>query len=133
MATTTHAEALIDSDVLIDAARGHLEARAFLNDQNRTFHLQISTISAMELIVGCRNKIELSQTKRFLDPVRILPVDPNISDTAYSLIQTFTLSHGLMIPDALIAATALENGLTLLTKNTRHFQMIPKLEVVRPY
>jgi len=87
----------------------------------------------MELIVGSRNKIELSQTRRFLEPVRILPVDPNISDTAYSLIQTFPLSHGLMIPDALIAATALENGLTLMTNNTRHFQMIPKLEVVRPY
>ena len=87
----------------------------------------------MELIVGCRNKIELSQTKRFLDPVRILPVDPNIPDTAYELIQTFTLSHELMIPDALIAATALENGLTVHTRNTRHFQMIPKLEVVRPY
>jgi len=133
VATTPHAAALIDSDVLIDAARGHLEARTFLNDQNRAFHVQISTISAMELIVGCRNKIELSQTKRFLEPVRILPVDPNISDTAYSLIQTFTLSHGLMIPDALIAATALENGLTLMSKNTRHFQMIPELEVVRPY
>ena len=133
MATTPHAAALIDSDGLIDAARGHLEARAFLNNQNRAFRVQISTISAMELIVGCRNKIELSQTRRFLEPVRILPVDPNISDTAYSLIQTFTLSHGLMIPDALIAATALENGLTLMTKNTRHFQMIPKLEVVRPY
>ena len=133
MATTPHAAALIDSDVLIDAARGHLEARAFLNDQNRAFRVQISTISAMELIVGCRNKIELSQTKRFLEPVRILPVDPNISDKAYDLIQEFTLSHGLMIPDALIAATALENGLTLMTKNTRHFQMIPKLEVVRPY
>ena len=133
MATTPHAAALIDSDVLIDAARGHLEARAFLNDQNRAFRVQVSSISAMELIVGCRNKIELSQTRRFLEPVRILPVDPNISDKAYDLIQEFTLSHGLMIPDALIAATALENGLTLLTKNTRHFQMIPKLEVVRPY
>ena len=133
MATTPHAAALIDSDVLIDAARGHLEARVFLNDQSRAFHVQISTISAMELIVGCRNKIELSQTKRFLEPVRILPVNPNISGTAYDLIQEFTLSHGLMIPDALIAATALENGLTLMTKNTRHFQMIPKLEVVRPY
>jgi predicted nucleic acid-binding protein len=133
VATTPHAAALIDSDILIDAARGHLEAGAFLNEQHRAFHVQISTISAMELIVGCRNKTELSQTKRFLEAVRILPVDPNISDTAYQLIETFTLGHGLMIPDALIAATALENGLTLVTKNTRHFQMIPKLEVVRPY
>jgi predicted nucleic acid-binding protein len=133
MAATPHAAALIDSDVLIDAARGQLEARAFLNDQNRAFRVQISTISAMELIVGCRNKIELSQTRRFLEPVRILPVDPNISDKAYDLIQEFTLSHGLMIPDALIAATAIRNGLTLMTKNTRHFQMIPDLPVIRPY
>jgi predicted nucleic acid-binding protein len=133
VATPPHPAALIDSDVLIDAARGHFEATAFLNAQNRAFRVQISTVSAMELIVGCRNKIELSQTRRFLEPVRILPIDPNISDNAYHLIQEFTLSHGLMIPDALIAATALENGLTLLTKNTRHFQMIPKLEVVRPY
>ena len=133
MAATPHPAALIDSDVLIDTARGLPEARAFLSEQHRAFRVQISTISAMELIVGCRNKIELGETKRFLEPVRILPVEPNISDRAYDLIQTFTLSHGLMIPDALIAATALENGLTLFTKNTRHFQMIPKLEVVRPY
>ena len=91
MATTPHAAALIDSDVLIDAARGHLEARVFLNDQSRAFHVQISTISAMELIVGCRNKIELSQTRRFLEPVRILPVDPNISDKAYDLIRSSLL------------------------------------------
>jgi predicted nucleic acid-binding protein len=126
VAATPHPAALVDSDVLIDGARGHPEARAFLNDQNQAFRVQI-------IIVGCRNKIELSQTKRFLEPVRILLVNESISDTAYDLIQTFTLSHGLMIPDALIAATALESGLTLLTKNTRHFQMIPKLEVVRPY
>ena len=133
MATTPHAAALIDSDVLIDAARGHVEARAFLYEQNRAFRVQISTISAMELIVGCRNKIELSQTKRFLETLLILSVERNISDKAYELIQEFTLSHGPMIPDALIAATALENGLSLMTKNTRHFQMISNLEVVRPY
>ena len=32
-----------------------------------------------------------------------------------------------------IAATALEHGLTLDTKNVRHFQMIPALTVARPY
>jgi predicted nucleic acid-binding protein len=133
MAAAPHPAALIDTDVLIDAARGYPEASAFLREQHQTFRIQISIVSAMELVVGSRNSSELSETKRFLEPVRIIPVDPNISDSAYDLIQTFTLSHGLMIPDALIAATALENGLTLLTKNTRHFQMIPKLDVVRPY
>jgi predicted nucleic acid-binding protein len=48
-------------------------------------------------------------------------------------MQTFTLSHGLEIPDALIAATALELSLPLYTLNDRHFRMIPGLTVLRPY
>lgn len=133
MATATHPAALIDTDILIDAARGNPNAVAFLSEQHRDSGIQISIISAMELIVGSRNKTELDETKRFLQPARILPIDSTISETAYDFMESFTLSHGLMIPDALIAATASENGLTLVTKNTRHFQMIPGLEVVRPY
>jgi len=56
-----------------------------------------------------------------------------LSWRAYQLMHSFFLSHGLLIPDALIAATALELGLTLCTKNIRHFQMIENLEVFRPY
>ncbi len=133
MAAAPHPAALIDTDVLIDAARGYPEASAFLREQHQTFRIQISIISAMELAVGSRNSTELSETKRFLEPVRIIPVDTDVSNEAYKLIETFTLSHGLAIPDALIAATAIRNGLTLLTKNTRHFQMIPDLQVIRPY
>jgi predicted nucleic acid-binding protein len=52
---------------------------------------------------------------------------------AGSSSQSRSLSHGLQIPDALIGATALEHQLTLLTKNTRHLQVIPRLVVHRPY
>ena len=48
-------------------------------------------------------------------------------------MDSFFLSHGLVIPDALIAATALEHGLALYTRNVRDFQMIPSLTLVRPY
>jgi predicted nucleic acid-binding protein len=133
MAAAPHPAALIDTDVLIDAARGYLEASAFLGEQHQAFRIQISVISAMEMAVGSRNSTELSETKRFLEPVRIIPVDTEVSNLAYKLIEAFTLSHGLAIPDALIAATAIRNGLTLLTKNTRHFQMIPDLQIIRPY
>ncbi|MGZ8843339.1 MAG: PIN domain-containing protein [Pyrinomonadaceae bacterium] len=133
MAGAAHAAALIDTDVLIDAARGHSDAVAFLSAQYQAAGVQISIISAMELIVGSRNKVELSETKRFLQPARIIPIDSNVSEAAYDFMESFTLSHGLMIPDALIAATASENDLTLVTKNTRHFQMITGIEVIRPY
>lgn len=45
----------------------------------------------------------------------------------------YHLSHGLLLPDALIAATALDFDLSLHTKSTRHLQMISGLSVQRPY
>jgi predicted nucleic acid-binding protein len=49
------------------------------------------------------------------------------------LLRQYRLSHGLLIIDALIAATALAHGETLYTKNVRHFRMIPGLREIRPY
>jgi len=124
---------LIDTDVLIDAERGHPAAIAFVTAQQAALAVRVSAISAMELIVGCRNTSELTQVKRFVQSISVIPINPAISQTALDLIETYFLSHGLLIPDALIAASALTHGLPLYTKNVRHFQMIPQLTVLRPY
>jgi predicted nucleic acid-binding protein len=65
--------------------------------------------------------------------VTVLPLNPSVSQSAYQLMNTFFLSHGLGIADALIGATALDVALTLFTRNLRHFQMIPGLVLARPY
>ena len=39
------------------------------------------------------------------------------------------LSHRLELADALIAATALVNGLPILTANDKHYKMIKELEI----
>nr|MDQ2686882.1 PIN domain-containing protein [Armatimonadota bacterium] len=44
----------------------------------------------------------------------------------------YRLSHGLLIPDALIAATALVHDIPLLTKNQRDFRFIAGLRLL-PY
>jgi len=124
---------LIDTDILIDAARGRREAVAFLDGQRASSRMQISIISAMELTAGSRDKVELAQVQEFLASVIVLPISEAISQKALGLMENFFLSHGLLIPDALIAATALEHALDLYTKNTRHFQMIPGLGLSRPY
>jgi predicted nucleic acid-binding protein len=123
---------LTDTDILVDALRAVAAGRQFLAQQQATSEVQISIISAMELVVGCRNAQELSQLQRLLRGSRIVPATPAVSRRAYGLITAFFLSHRLLIADALIAATALELGLTLYTRNVRDFQMIPGL-VVRPY
>jgi hypothetical protein len=87
----------------------------------------------MELLVGCRNARAVARVQQFLRYARVMPINTVASYIAYHLMQSFSLSHGLLIPDALIAATALEYDGTLYTKNVRHFRMIPGLNVVRPY
>lgn len=71
--------------------------------------------------------------QQFLQHVTVLPVSSTASQTAYHLMESFFLRYGLLLPDALIAATAWDHGLTLHTKHVRHFQMMPALTVVRPY
>ena len=132
MASSNGEAGLTDSDILIDASRGLGEAIEFLTSQ-RSAGSRISIVSAMELVAGCRNAKELSQVQQFLQRVAILPVSANISQSAYQLMEVFFLSHGLLIPDSLIAATAMAHGLTLYTKNVRHFGMISGLTVIRPY
>ena len=46
------------------------------------------------------------------------------------LLERFNLSHGLLMPDALIAATALVNGLDLGTINKNVFRFIESLRLV---
>lgn len=132
MASSNGEAGLTDSDILIDASRGLVEAVAFLTSQ-QSMGGRISIVSAMELVAGCRDAKQLSQVQQFLQRVVILPVSANISQSAYQLMETFFLSHGLLIPDSLIAATAISHGLSLYTKNVRHFGMIPGLTIIRPY
>lgn len=132
MVDESNSPGLIDTDILIDAARRVADADRFLVGR-RQLGLTLSVISAMELIAGCRNKTELGHVRQFLGTVTVLPISERISRAALDLIECYHLSHGLLLPDAFIAATAKEHGMGLYTKNSRHFQMIPGLSVVRPY
>ena len=133
MAPTSFSPGLIDTDILIDAERGRPDAVAFVTAQQTSGTVRISIVSAMELIQGCRNAIEQGHVQQFLRRVTVVPIDESISQSARQLIETFHLSHGMLIPDALIAATAIAHGLPLYTKNVRHFQMVPGALVSRPY
>ena len=133
MARAADTGGVVDTDILVDAQRGRADAKDFLTIQRFTSGLVISVISAMELIVGCRNAVALERVQQFLRHTRILPMSEVASYIAYHLMQSFFLSHGLLLADALIAATSLEYGGTLYTKNVRHFRMISGLRVIRPY
>jgi predicted nucleic acid-binding protein len=119
---------LIDSDVLIWHTRGHEQAKARLAQIDPW---QISTITYLELAQGCRNKEELQRVKRglALKKTRIIPITPAVCERAMALIDAYALSEGLRLADALIAATAVEHGLILLTGNIKHFSAMQGLSL----
>jgi hypothetical protein len=125
---------LLDTTVLIDLSRGKSDAADFVDNERRLgTELFVSVVSAMELLVGCRDKAEVHKAEKQIADFKLIQLTSTISQQAYTLILTYTKSHGLMIPDALIAATALIESLELMSDNVRHFTMIPNLTATRPY
>jgi predicted nucleic acid-binding protein len=121
---------VVDTDVLIDAGHGISEAVACLEQIEEHATLAISSITQMELMVGCRNKADLRSLERFLERFQVLNVNEQASATAVDLLRRYRLSHGLLIADALIAATALSLGLPFATKNERDYRFITELRLL---
>jgi len=120
---------VVDTDILVDAGRGVQEALDYLQALEHRARPAVSAVTQMELIVGCRNKTELQALERFLRRFRILKIDETISDKAVELLRQYRLSHGLLIADALIAATALSWGCPLVSKNQRDYRFIAGLDL----
>lgn len=78
-----------------------------------------------------RIKAELLAVKTMLDmrSATLLPVTETITRRATELMEWHTLSHGLQMGDALIAATAIEHGLPVLTANIKHCGAVQGLHV----
>jgi hypothetical protein len=119
---------LVDTDVLIWHLRGYPQATRRLDELGA---LTLSAISWLEVLQGMRNKAELLAVKKMLDKrsARLLPVTEAITLRATDLMESLTLSHGLQMGDALIAATAIEHQLPVLTANVKHFSAVASLTV----
>ena len=121
---------IVDTDILIDAGRGVSEAIACLQDIERNSSLAASVVTQMELFIGCRNKTELIGVEKFLQRFQLLKLTEPISDVVVDLLRQYRLSHGLLIPDALIAATALVFDTPFISKNQRDYRYIAGLNLL---
>lgn len=121
---------LVDTDILIDVANNISTAINRLKLEARSLSLVISVITQMELIVGCRNKTELQYLKKFLQDYELIAIDESVSIKATELVENYRLSHGLLIPDALIAATAITRNIPLLSKNQKDYRFILELNLL---
>lgn len=123
---------IIDTDILIDVGREISEAVACLDGIEARDILAISVITQMEMLVGCRNKAELRKIDQFLQRFRVVTLGEEVCGAAIDLLRRFRLSHGLQIPDALIAATAITLRKPFISKNQRDYRFIEELQLL-PY
>ena len=110
------ADLLVDTDVFIDHLRG---ARELRTGRHR---IHYSVVTRAELFAG-NTATKLSA--QLLAPFRELPVDRDVAERAGRVRREV----GIPMPDALIAATALEHGLGIATRNDKHFRAVPGLRV----
>ncbi|MBY0425071.1 MAG: PIN domain-containing protein, partial [Cytophagales bacterium] len=91
----------------------------------------LSSVSIMELLQGMRNKHELKEMTKKLKNYNVIHFNEEVSERAIMYIKEYRLSHNLQIPDAIIAAIAVEFELTLFTYNLKDFQFIPQIKLFK--
>jgi predicted nucleic acid-binding protein len=119
---------IFDTDIFIWVQRGNGKA-ASLVDVTRERFLSIQTY--MELLQCARDKQQQRLVKRFIADFRftVLPLTENIGHRALVYVEEYGLSSGMRAGDAIIAATATENGMPLATGNGKHFKSVKDLEL----
>ena len=110
------ADLLIDTDALVD----HLRGAAVLRPGTHRVHY--SVITRAELYAGTS---ATALVDKVLAPFREVPVDRAVAERAGRVRR----ESGARLPDALIAATAIEHGLGLVTRNKRDFQSVRGLRL----
>ena len=119
---------LLDTNILIEILKNNQQS---IQQVIALKHpLAISSITAMELIYGARNKQEALRLEEFIAEFEVTHLNAQISDLAYQLIIEFAKSHNLDIPDALIAATAIHNRMPFLTYNSKDFRFLPAIDLI---
>ena len=121
---------LIDSNVAIDYLSKSLHAKGaefvgkVLDDES-----VISFVTRIEILGYNTSKTEEKFLQEFVKLSTVIGINEDV------ILETIELrkSTRLKTPDAIIAATAIVNNLTLLSRNERDFKNISKLKIVNPH
>jgi predicted nucleic acid-binding protein len=113
---------LVDTGILIRHLRGRRGAVRLLRELGSRDRLAISAVTRAEIRAGMRGD-EDRATRRLLARLETVPVDAEIADRAGALLrQAHNRARALHVIDALIAATAVQRSMTLVTLNQADFQ-----------
>jgi predicted nucleic acid-binding protein len=131
---TQKSSLLIDTDVLINffdkTKKFHLKAQTdFYEFNDKKIEPCISVITTIEMIQGSKNNIEKNKILKQIEPFDVVFLSPEICTVTRDLIITYSSSHGLLMGDAFIAASALYLDIPLFTFNKKDFRFIKGLKL----
>jgi hypothetical protein len=113
--------------MFIWVGRGNAAAARLMDEDQERF---ISVQSYMELLQCARDARQQERVRSFLREFgfRTLPLTEGVGHRAAMYIEQYSLSNGLRTGDAIVAATAAEQGLILCSSNVKHFRPIRDLK-----
>jgi predicted nucleic acid-binding protein len=128
---------LIDTDVLInlfdEKKMFHLLVKKNLNlFQQKGTTPNISLVTAIEILQGNKSSVHKNQLNKKLIFFNQIDITVSIGNIAKELILKYSSSHGLMLADALIAATAIQVEIPLFSLNTNDYKFIDTLKLYEP-
>jgi len=119
---------IYDTDILIWVQQGNEKAAKLIEKDDDKY---LSIQSYMELLQGAKNKTQHKYVKDFISEFEfaILPLTENIGHRALIYVEEYTLASNMRAADAIIAATAIENNLVLVSSNVKHFKVVKELQL----
>ncbi|GAB4158129.1 MAG: type II toxin-antitoxin system VapC family toxin [Candidatus Dojkabacteria bacterium] len=121
---------LLDTDIIIDLLRGYPKAIEFFKGLDE---INVTFITALELIDGCKNKREIGIINNLLKNVTIIDASAKSQIMALKFFEQFKLSKGIGLVDSIIAGIVYEQDFILVTRNTKHYEFISGLNIHQPY
>lgn len=121
----------IDTDIFIDYLKGIQAARALLDSAQFSFYYSSWTRKELLAKPGLSDR-ERQEIEEVLARFRLVPVDDAVAEKYWTLLKKYE-SQGLRQADAIIAATAWQVNLPLLTRNQKHFRFIAEIELAPAY
>lgn len=127
---------ICDTDVIIDywnnQSPRHAITKNEIDNKIGLNNVLISVVTQIELLIGAFNKNQISRINKSIQRFSVISIDEITSNTTVELIKSYTLSHGLVMPDALIASTSILSGYDLFTYNTKDYKFITGLKLYEP-
>jgi predicted nucleic acid-binding protein len=128
---------LIDTDVIInlldEKKKFHSKVkRNIIFFQKNEISPQISLVTAIETLQGNKSNIDKNRIQNELAFFNQIDITVSIGNIAKDLILKYSSSHGLLLADALIAATAIQLDMPLFSLNVKDYKFIESLKLYDP-